>query len=276
MADSLAGLVLAAGAGTRLWPLTSLLPKALCPVGDRALVDHALDRMSPVTGQVAVNIHHRADALTEHLEADARPVHLSLEVPFALGTAGAVGNLARWLDGRAVLVTNADTWHEAELGRFVGQWDRERVAVLTTTPGAFGPRSSVVASVMPGPVAAGLIAEPSGLWEALWRAEAAAGRIQTVHVGAVALDCGTPAGYLDANLLWLGSHRTDLVGDNWVHPGAELTGAAESSVIGGGASVAGTIRRCVVWPDSAVVATESLTDAIRASGLTVMVRGPRP
>ena len=45
MPDSLAAVVLAAGAGTRLRPLTRLRPKALCPVGDRPLVDHALDRV---------------------------------------------------------------------------------------------------------------------------------------------------------------------------------------------------------------------------------------
>ena len=43
MGDSLAAVVLAAGAGTRLAPLTSVRPKALCPVGDRPLLDAALD-----------------------------------------------------------------------------------------------------------------------------------------------------------------------------------------------------------------------------------------
>lgn len=275
MADSLAGLVLAAGAGTRLRPLTSKLPKALCPVGDRALVDHALERLVPVVGEVAVNIHHGADALIEHLDASAPSVHRSLEVPSALGTAGAVGNLVRWLDGRAVLVTNADTWHDADLGWFLEQWDRERVAILTGTPGPFGPRSSVVASVMPASVAAGLAAEPSGLWEALWRAEVAAGRIQTLHTDAPVRDCGTPLGYLEANLLWLGNRSPGPAGGNWVDPSAELVGSADGSVIGRGASVAGTIRRCVVWPDSEVLGPENLTDSIRAVDLTVMVRTAR-
>lgn len=275
MADSLAGLVLAAGAGTRLWPLTSRLPKALCPVGDRALVDHALDRLAPLDCEVAVNIHYGADAILEHLDAHPRSVHCSLEEPLALGTAGAVGNLARWLDGRAVLVINADTWHDADLDRFAEQWDRERVAVLTNTAGAFGPRSGVVASVVPGSIAAGLTAEPSGLWEVLWRGEVAAGRIQTVHTGVPVLDCGTPIRYLGANLLWVGLHGSGPTDDNWLHAEAMLTGSAEGSVIGRGASVAGRIRRCVVWPGSEVGESEVLTDTIRAGDLTVMVRvGP--
>jgi hypothetical protein len=176
------------------------------------------------------------------------------------------------LDGRSVLVANADTWHDADLGRFVGQWDRERVAVLTNTRGAFGPRSGVVASLLPGSTAAGLSAAPPGLWEALWRGEAAAGRIQTVHTGAPVLDCGTHVRYLEANLLWAELHGGALTDSNWVHPEAMLTGSAEGSVIGHGASVAGHIRRCVVWPGSEVGDSEVLTDTIRAADLTVMVR----
>src|SRR5581483_10806569 len=59
------GIVLAAGAGTRLRPLTELLPKALCPVGNRPLLDFALDRLRTVTDEVAVNVHaHRAQMET--------------------------------------------------------------------------------------------------------------------------------------------------------------------------------------------------------------------
>lgn len=275
MADSLAGLALAAGAGTRLWPLTSRLPKALCPVGDRALVDHALARLQRVVDDVSVNIHHGPRAMQDHLDAYPWPVHHSLEEPVALGTAGAVGNLARWLDGRAVLVSNADTWHDADLGSFVDRWDRERVAVLTNTPGAFGPRSAVVASIIPGSTAAGLTAEPSGLWETLWRGEADAGRIQTVHTGSLVLDCGTHIRYLEANLRWAELRVAGPTDSSWVHPEAKLAGSAQGSVIGHGASVAGHIRRCVVWPGSEVGDSERLTDAIRAGDLTVMVRTAR-
>ncbi|HLF41375.1 MAG TPA: sugar phosphate nucleotidyltransferase, partial [Acidimicrobiia bacterium] len=51
-----AGVVLAAGLGTRLRPLTDLRPKALCPVGNVALVDLALARLDGLCPDVAVNI----------------------------------------------------------------------------------------------------------------------------------------------------------------------------------------------------------------------------
>ena len=46
----LVGVVLAAGEGRRLRPLTDLRPKPLCPVGNRALLDLALERVRPVVG----------------------------------------------------------------------------------------------------------------------------------------------------------------------------------------------------------------------------------
>lgn len=270
MADSLAGLVLAAGAGTRLRPLTDLRPKPLCPVGDRPLVDHALDRVSEVTDAVAVNVHHGVERMLDHLGGveDHRRherrrnlrgpgIHLSHERERALGTAGAVGALRGWLEGRGVLVANGDTWHLADLAAFAEGWDGVSVAVLTTTPGPFGPRSSVVASLLPGSVAAGLTAEPSGLWEVLWRHEVAAGRLVTIRTDAEVHDCGTPVSYLAANMAW--AHRFGSTG-----PGG--------SVVGEGAVVDGTLERCVVWPGSRVGASEHLVDAVRAEGLTVLVR----
>ena len=55
--EDVAGVVLAAGAGTRLRPLTDERPKAMCPVGNVPLVDHALARVAPYAGSLAVNVH---------------------------------------------------------------------------------------------------------------------------------------------------------------------------------------------------------------------------
>ncbi|MGI8807170.1 MAG: nucleotidyltransferase family protein [Acidimicrobiales bacterium] len=104
MTDDLAAVVLAAGAGTRLRPLTDILPKAMCPVDNVALVDLAIDRVRPLTPLVAVNVHHGRSHLEAHL---AGRVHLSME-PELLGTAGALGRLRDWIHGRATVVVNAD------------------------------------------------------------------------------------------------------------------------------------------------------------------------
>src|SRR3954469_20035178 len=105
MSDSLAGVVLAAGGGTRLAPLTRLRPKALCPIDGRPLVDLAIDRLGPVASGLAVNVHHGRQAMEDHLTGR---VHLSIEEGEARGTAGALGLLRDWIDGRPTLVANAD------------------------------------------------------------------------------------------------------------------------------------------------------------------------
>jgi len=257
MADSLAaplaGLALAAGEGRRLRPLTLLRPKPLCPVGDRVLLDWSLDALAGAVDHVAVNVHHDRPAIEAHLAERAttgRGVHLSVEEPEALGTAGAVARLRDWLDGRGVLVVNADTWHRADLAEFVAGWDGERVRVLTDSPLPFGPRSGVVASILPWQLARELDEVPSGLWERVWRDELAAGRLDAAHETGPVVDCGRAADYLRANLEWSGGR----------------------SIVGAGALVEGTVVRSVVWPGAHVAAGEVLVDAIRAGRRTVLVR----
>lgn len=243
--------MLAAGAGTRLRPLTLLRPKPLCPVGDRTLLDHALAAVSPAVARTAVNVHHGRTAMEDHLGRAQPGVHVSVEEPEALGTAGALARLRGWLDGASVLVANADTFHREDLAAFVAGWDGERVRLLTPTPLPFGAGSGVVASILPWRLVERLETRPSGLWETVWRAEADAGRLDGVVAAGPVIDCGTPADYLRANLLVSGGR----------------------SVVGEGATVEGRIERTVVWPGSRVGPGEVLVDAIRADGWTVLVRG---
>lgn len=254
MADSVAGVVLAAGAGRRLAPLTSLRPKALCPVGARPLVDHALDRLRPLTDALAVNLHHGADQLDAHLPAS---VHRSVERPVALGTAGAVAALAGWIDGRDVAVTNADAWlgPGVDVAGLVAGWDRERVrlaCVEDPARGDFGPLRYCGIALLPAATVATLAPVPSGLYEVSWRAEHERGRLDLVRVEGDFIDCGTPADYLAANLASSG-------GASVVDPRAAVAAGAQ-------------LERCVVWDGSVVGPTEHLVDAIRADGLTVLVR----
>jgi MurNAc alpha-1-phosphate uridylyltransferase len=254
MADSLAadlaGVVLAAGRGTRLRPLTLLRPKALCPVGNVALVDAAIERVGAVTAAVAVNAHHGRAAVEAHLAGRA---HVSVEEDTLLGTAGALGRLRPWVGGRSVLVANADAWHRADLSAFVAGWDGERVRLLCVRDparGDFGDLRYAGAAVLPWAVVASLPDQPAGLSSTVFAPARRAGRLDlAVHDGEY-FDCGTPASYLAANL--------------WESGGAP--------VVGEGAVVEGRVVRSVVWPGSRVRGSETLVDAIRAGALTVLVR----
>ncbi len=248
MGSGLVGVVLAAGAGTRLRPLTLLRPKALCPVGNVALVDLARERLRGVVAETAVNVHHGRAAMEAHLGDD---VHVAVEAGVALGTAGALGNLRAWIDGRGVVVVNADAWCPGSLAELTAGWDGERVRLLVVGDDALTPTSRVAGALLPWSEVAPLEAEPSGLYERSWRPAQRAGRLEVVRHDGPFVDCGTPGQYLDANL--------------------QASGGA--SVVGEGAIVAGRLDRCVVWPGAVVWPSESLTCAIRPTETTtVLVR----
>ena len=248
MTDGVAGVVLAAGAGTRLRPLSLLRPKALCPVGNVPLVDLAIDRVRTVAADVAVNVHHGRDAMLEHL---AGRVHVSLEEREALGTAGALGHLRDWLAGRAAVVVNADAWCPGSLAPILDGWDGERVRLLLVGDDVLTPTSAVAAAVLPWSAIAPLPPTPTGLYELVWREAQAAGELEVVRHDGLFIDCGTPRQYLEAN----------------------LTSSGGASVVAADAVVDGDLDRCVVWPGARVHARESLRCAIRpATGITVLVR----
>jgi MurNAc alpha-1-phosphate uridylyltransferase len=261
-ATDVAVVVLAAGAGRRLAPLSDLRPKALCPVGNRPLVDLALDGVLPLGAPVAVNLHHGAAAIRSHLGAVAPGVHVSEEQPEALGTAGAIGALREWLDGRHVLVVNADTWAPGDLVPFVAGWDRSRPSVLVHGADRFGPRVSVVASLLPWSEARALEPAPSGLYEVVWRRCHEAGELDSVRHDGPFVDCGTPADYLAANL-----GAVALAGGSIIDPSATVAAGAVvgRSVIGAGAVVEGRVEDSVVWPDARVGPDEVLVRSVRAS-----------
>jgi NDP-sugar pyrophosphorylase family protein len=256
MPQDLAGVVLAAGAGTRLRPLTDVRPKPLCTVDRRPLLDWALDRVTPHTGEVAVNVHHHAGQMLAALAA--RGVHVSHEEARALGTAGALGLLRGWLDGRAVLLTNADAWYPAASGEvladLVAGWDGERPRLLCVPdPGAeFDGLRYVGTALLPWWSVRHLAPEPSGLYEVSWAALHSHGRVDLVASGLDAVDCGTPRDYLDANLAASGGRP----------------------VVEDGARVDGEVVRSVVWSGETVRAGERLVDAVRAAGVTLHPYAP--
>jgi MurNAc alpha-1-phosphate uridylyltransferase len=74
-------MVLAAGLGTRLRPITDRIPKPLVPLGGRALIDHVLDRLAEAgVPRAVVNLHYKAEMIERHLETRRHPaVALSVE-----------------------------------------------------------------------------------------------------------------------------------------------------------------------------------------------------
>jgi len=112
-------MVLAAGLGTRMRPLTDDRPKALVEVGGQALIDHMLDRLAAAGVETAVvNVHAFADRLEAHLTARAARglgprIVISDERPQALETGGGLKHALPLLGDAPVWVANIDSvWIE--------------------------------------------------------------------------------------------------------------------------------------------------------------------
>jgi len=280
----LCAVVLAAGAGTRLRPLTELRPKALCPVGNVPLLDHALARLATLglagPEHVAVNAHHHAEQIAAAVVGRAR---LSVEQPEALGTAGAVAALEAWVAGRDVLIVNADAYLAGPLpGDFVAGWSGDHPRLLVVDAGDrrrdFDRWRFAGVSLLPAAAAARLRPEPTGLYEVVWRDAWAAGELELSPFDGVFVDCGTPADYLAANLhartvqpaaadtaRALAPATEDHATAEGVVPGADGQGTAEAFApsIDAGATVTGEVVESVVGAGATVTgeAVESVVGA---------------
>lgn len=104
-------MVMAAGLGKRMRPLTATRPKPLVEVAGKALIDHVLDRLRAAgVEQVVVNVHYLADALEAHLAARASHlgVTISDERTLLLETGGGLVQAAPMIVEDTFLVVNSD------------------------------------------------------------------------------------------------------------------------------------------------------------------------
>jgi MurNAc alpha-1-phosphate uridylyltransferase len=104
-------MVLAAGLGERMRPLTDRLPKPLVEVAGKPLIDHVLDRLAAAgVKHAVVNVHYLADLIERHLKGRARPqVVISDERSKLLDTGGGVVKALPLLGGEPFFHLNSDT-----------------------------------------------------------------------------------------------------------------------------------------------------------------------
>lgn len=123
-------MVLAAGLGKRMRPLTATRPKPLVEVGGRALLDHALDRLKAAgVAKVVVNVHYLADALEAHLRRRVTGIDcvVSDERARLLETGGGLARALPLIDADPFLVVNSDNlWVDGPadtLRMLAARWD---------------------------------------------------------------------------------------------------------------------------------------------------------
>jgi MurNAc alpha-1-phosphate uridylyltransferase len=140
-------MVLAAGLGTRMKPLTDNIPKPLVAVAGKPLLDHVLDRLAEAGVETAVvNIHHLGEMIEKHVAGRERPrIIVSDERGTLLGTGGGVVKALPKLGGAPFFHVNADTiWIDGvrpNLERLAETFDpaaMDALLLLAPTTGSVG------------------------------------------------------------------------------------------------------------------------------------------
>lgn len=129
-------MVLAAGLGKRMRPITATTPKPLVEVAGKSLIDFTLDRLQEAgIEQVVVNVHYLADLVEGHLAKRASPtIAISDERERLLETGGGLKKALPLLGSDPFLTLNSDSlWIEGpqpNLRRLVAAWDPVRMDIL--------------------------------------------------------------------------------------------------------------------------------------------------
>lgn len=136
MAQIETAMVLAAGLGTRMRPLTDRVPKPLITLGGKPLLDHVLDRLAEAgIERAVVNVHHLADKIEAHLKVRTAPaITISDERGAILETGGGVLKALPFLGPGPFIVHNSDSvWIEhsrPNLGLSMEAWAPDCMAAL--------------------------------------------------------------------------------------------------------------------------------------------------
>ena len=140
-------MVLAAGFGTRMRPLTDKKPKPLVEVGGKTLLDHTLDRLADAGVEIAVvNVHYLADQIERHVATRKKPrIVISNERAQVLGTGGGVVKALPQLGTAPFFHVNSDSiWVEGvtpNLTRLAAAFDpahMDALLLLAPTAGSIG------------------------------------------------------------------------------------------------------------------------------------------
>jgi NDP-sugar pyrophosphorylase family protein len=297
----LRAMVLAAGLGTRLRPLTEAIPKPLVPIANRPLLEYTFALLARAgVGEAVVNCHHLPEVLEEglrRLDPSGLALHVSRERRI-LGTAGGLKRAESLLGGGTFLMLNGDFLVDIDL-RAVLDFHRQQGAAATMvlmpeeTSGVIGvdPDGAIRRFIQPRPadepadrLACGFtgvhVLEPEVFrlipanqpWEInrqVYPALLERGRRVSgfVHRG-YWREAGSPAGYLAANLDVLAGRAGAIA----VRPGAgsrSLAGAAcEAPVLAGrGVRVGAGVR---IGPETVIGPEARIGDGARISRSVVL------
>ena len=267
-------MVLGAGLGTRLSPLTDELPKPLVPVGDQPMLAHISTALQDAgVPEFVLNVHSLVDEFTNVIDSLGSIVHVVHE-PRIRGTAGGVAGARGLLGPTPIIVWNADVlvappfaaldaaasagglvFAMAPLPAGQGTLGVDALGDVVRLRGEpFGEEASGGDYVGVAALGADVLAELPELGclvadVALPRLRSGS-PIRTVPVSGPFIDIGSLGTYLAANLEWLA--RRSGPGGSFLGEGARVDAGVvvASSIVGAGAHIEGSglLDHCVIWP----------------------------
>ncbi len=277
--------LLGAGLGTRLRPLTDILPKPLIPVFHRPLIEHLLDHcLASGIEEFAINTHHLPGKWEEAFpDGSYRGAPLTFfHEPVLLETGGGLRNIESWIEAEPFLVCNGDILTTLEIDRLIDTHVRSgRTATMGLRSTGHEPHIAIederivdiknMLGMAPGThqFACVYCAQPE-LLQRIPPAEKISiiptfldlirdGELgASFHDEGIWLDLGTRESYLDAH------HHGEL--GELRHPEAHIdpTAMVEASAVGPGASIGAdaTILSSVLWPGAKIEEGAQLTNCI--------------
>jgi len=272
-------MILCAGLGTRLRPLTNELPKPLVWIGDRPALAHIVEKLQRGgVDNLVLNTHHLAERFDDRLLATLPIPTQLVHEPTIRGTAGGVAGAAGMLPTGEVIVWNGDILADVDIAglrrAYAQEVARGALAVLVVLPrdrvgeGTIGlgddggvvrlrgqvfgeeKRSAdyVGVQMIGTDVRSRLPAEGCFMADVYLPALRRGERIATTNSVTRFTDLGTVDAYHEENLRWLRESGAEsyVANDAVVGPDVHV----EASIIGAGATIegAGRLNRVVVWP----------------------------
>ena len=266
-------MLLAAGEGTRLRPLTDECPKSLVPVGDRPIIAHRIGALREQLGEfnLVVNAHHLAKRIVEYLQEYQPNAQVVVESNLR-GTAGGIFGARHLLGKGPVLVINADVISGTNCLKLLSIASKGGL-VLSLVPRPLGQgtvgvddkgfvvrlRGEIFGREATGGDYVGIAALGPDVLDNMpvqgcligdWAMPTlrSGGRIRTLNDDAPWTDIGNPLAYANANESWLETRGMQY----WVASGAHVTAGTKlaNTIVGQGAQVTATglLERVIIWP----------------------------
>lgn len=291
-------MILAAGLGTRLRPLSLEIPKPVIPVLGQPLCGHAMAFLRENgASSFLLNLHHGPETVREKVTAWAAgrfPVEFTHE-PEILGTGGGIGNAREFLAGETFLTANSDAVARFPLGDalarhrgdgslatlvlFPDRWKRYTAVRVREDGRITGFGSGAPAGAYAGFYTGHLIAEPELLdriprgrpscivRDTLVPLIEAGAPVRAFMTEGVFLDFGTPGDYLRGTLALLAGREGATGPRAFVHPRASIGIGANigpDAVVEEGASVeaGAVVRRAILWPGAVVPSGATVENGI--------------